>query len=535
LLGVWIFLWCLHGDNDGLWFQGDAPRHAANGFFWIDYLSDFTWDAKGYALRYYARYPVIDPTSRPPVFYLLEGVAFRLCGPSPYVAKGLVLCFSLLAALYLMAWLRRWVSAEAAYAAALFLLLPGVICWSHAIMLNIPALAFGLAALFHTRRWLEAVEPRRGQLAAAAALTLLGILTYYPTGVVVLVVAVWMAIKRDWSGWRNPLLWTVVGTCGLMLLPFAWLVAHWAPIPLGWVLPSAANFGKLSTWLFYPSRILQIANWQLGCLAGLGLVAGLAHRRWRQEAVLSASWILVLYVVFSILHAKDVRYALPVMAPLLVLATLGVTIGCEWLARLRFLRASAGRRLTTVVLLALLAYQSYWATVYRVVSIRGYPELVSYLGQVAPDEPVLYDGFYDGVFTFYLRAADHHFRRRVVLGSKLLYAYAMIPGWKQRDFVHSAEEVIDVLQQRGGCRWLAIEVSQRDHDLLPMRYLRDAVNTPAFELVKSFPIDGPLIKRVDVYRLTMPVAEVQEVDLPFPALGPDVTYRVRPIAMRKSP
>ena len=97
VLAVWTYLWSLHAGNDGLWFQGDAPRHAANGFFWIDYVRDFTLDPKSYALGYYARYPVIDPASRPPVFYLLEGVAYHLLGPSPYVAKGLVLCFSLAA------------------------------------------------------------------------------------------------------------------------------------------------------------------------------------------------------------------------------------------------------------------------------------------------------------------------------------------------------------------------------------------------------------------------------------------------------
>ncbi len=151
LVAVWIYLWALQIDNDGLWYRGDAARHALNGFFWSDYLRDFTLDAKGYALSYYARYPAIDPASRPPFFYLLEGAAFTLIGPSPYVAKGLVLCFALMAAMYLWAWLRRWVAEEAAWAAPLFLLLPGMSRWSHAIMLQVPAIALSMAALYHAR------------------------------------------------------------------------------------------------------------------------------------------------------------------------------------------------------------------------------------------------------------------------------------------------------------------------------------------------------------------------------------------------
>ena len=107
VLLIWLYLWNLQLENDGLWYRGDAARHALNGLFWIDYLRAFTWDATGYALSYYARYPAIDPATRPPLFYLLEGVAFTLFGPSPYVAKGVVLCFALLAAVYLWAWMRR--------------------------------------------------------------------------------------------------------------------------------------------------------------------------------------------------------------------------------------------------------------------------------------------------------------------------------------------------------------------------------------------------------------------------------------------
>ena len=77
LLAVWVYLWTLQLDNDGLWYRGDASRHALNGLFWADYLRDFTLDAKGYALSYYARYPAIDPASRPPFFICSKGPRLR--------------------------------------------------------------------------------------------------------------------------------------------------------------------------------------------------------------------------------------------------------------------------------------------------------------------------------------------------------------------------------------------------------------------------------------------------------------------------
>src|SRR5262245_17530168 len=41
LVAVCLYVYSLHFNNDGLWFQGDSPRHAANGLFWWDLLSEF--------------------------------------------------------------------------------------------------------------------------------------------------------------------------------------------------------------------------------------------------------------------------------------------------------------------------------------------------------------------------------------------------------------------------------------------------------------------------------------------------------------
>lgn len=172
---AWVYIVCLHLHNDGLSFQGDAPRHAANGFFWGDFLASFPVDPLEFALHYYARYPVINPTAYPPVFYLLEGAAFSVLGASPFVAKGLVLAFALAAGLYATAWLRRWIAEEAGWGGALLLLQPGVISWSHAIMLNVPSMTMGLAALYHARRWLEAPSSRH--IYATTVLGVLGVLT----------------------------------------------------------------------------------------------------------------------------------------------------------------------------------------------------------------------------------------------------------------------------------------------------------------------------------------------------------------------
>ena len=534
LLLVWAYMWALQIDNDGLWYRGDAARHGLNGFFWSDYLRDFTWDAKGYALSYYARYPGIDPASRPPFFYLLEGAAFTLIGPSPYVAKGLVLCFALMAAIYLWAWLRRWLAPAAAWAAPLFLLLPGVSRWSHAIMMQIPALALGMAALYHGRAWLEASTPASRDFWLAIALCLLAILTYYPAGIVVFIIAGWTAMSQRWGRLIGRKSIVPITLAILALIPFAWLVARWAPTPLSWVVPKLGDLGTLSNWTFYFAELKYICDPHLLVLAGLGAVAGIWCERWRRETLMLVSWILVMYVVLSLLVAKDLRYALLVSAPFVGLAAIAVALVCQWLAEKVPGLSTGGGSLTAGALILLLGLQVYLAANYRVLSVGGYRELASFMARVAPDEPIFYDGFYDGNFTFYIRAGDPQFRRRVVVGHKLLYTYALFTDWRQQDFAHSPEQVIDILRRRGGARWLAVEIGKETDKLAAMRYLRQAVKTPAFELVRSFPIAAYQTERVDVYRLKGPITEVDEVELPFPVLGQDVKYRVRPIPSRRS-
>jgi hypothetical protein len=222
---AWMYLVQLHWSNDGLWMQGDSPRHATNGVFYKDFLFSGSLDPLHYTFRYYARYPAISPANYPPFFYLLEALVFGVLHPSPYLAKGLVLLLALFAALYLMAWIRRWISADAGWMACLLLLLPGFVLWSHAVMQNVPSTALSLAALFHSRRWIEESPGRgaAGQLYLAAAFATLATLTYFPAGIVFAVILAWLLVLRRWSLIMNRrTLFACLGS-GILIAPWLYL------------------------------------------------------------------------------------------------------------------------------------------------------------------------------------------------------------------------------------------------------------------------------------------------------------------------
>jgi hypothetical protein len=514
---TWVYLCSLQWDNDGLWYQGDAPRHAANGLFWKDYLLSLCPDPESYALSYYARYPVIAPTAYPPVFYCLEGALFAVLGPSPYVAKGLVLLFALVAALYTTAWLRRWVAAEAGWGGALVLLLPGVVWWSHAIMLNVPAFALAVGALYHARRWLE--SPASRHIYLAATLSVLAVFTYFTACVVAFIIAAWLIALRRWRLLGRPRTLAVGAAGALLMLACLLAVFRWAPpMYLGFLTPSADHVWSVANWAYYPRHLHEIFSPHLIAVAVGGAAAGLVSQRWRCETSLLLIWVAVTYVFFSYLVAKESRYVLLLCTPLVGLVMIAVFALAHGVGVLLKRPPQAVKVCALVALAILLGVQAWLASgVLGIRSLHGFREVAAYFEQVAPAEPVLYNGYHDGIFTFYVQAGDPEFRRQVVLGNKLLYTTP------QQGF-------LEALRTRGGCRWLAIEVSQASKQYWPSpSALLEVAQGPEFSWVRSFPLHGKGVERVEVYRLNIPIESPEEIELPFPILGGGTHYRVRPI------
>jgi len=497
----------LHRQNDGLWFQGDSPRHAMNGLFWWDLLTTLPRDPVEFAVRYYARYPAINPATYPPLFYFVEGLTFAAFGPSPQVAKFIVLLFGVMAGVYTMAWARRWIGPVAGWAGPFLAFMPGIVLWTNSVMLNIPAAALGLAVLYHFRRWSETA--RVTQLVLTLLFAAAVVLTYYQGGIVLCICAGWAALR--WREFRlnRRALWIAAGAlCAIAPVAIAITLA---PVQTARHLPTLALLTKSSTWTFYWTTLPDVTG-RPALVAGVaGLIAGFFTARWRTDAAYLAIWITALIVGLSLRPAKDPRYVLLAAPAFVLAAAIGLAVAVPHLgARRPEWQAAA--------LAAGLAAGFWSAARVQVPQVSGFREIATYLQEQAPRDAVLYDGQYDGLFGFYVRASDPHFERRVALGSKLLYqdgpASTFTPV--QKSNVASTQDVVNLLRTRSGCRWVAIEVT-RNPGSIGRRLLREAVARPEFELVRSFPITGAGERRVDLYRSVIAVDPVAAVDLGFPS------------------
>jgi len=517
---TWLYVVYLHLGNDGLWYPGDAARHALNGAFWGDFLASGSFHPKAFALSYYARYPAINPTSYPPLFYLLEAAAYRLFGISPFVAKGLVLGFALVAALYAAAWLRRWVSREAGWGGTLLLLQPGVIAWSHAVLLNVPSMALGLAALYHARRWLD--RPSRDQRYLALAFIVAGFVSYFPTLIVCLAICAWILVEWHWTKLFTRRSTAALVTFGAVLLVALGVVSQWAPLHVSLASTNLEQMLRVERWTYYFWESRGIVAMPTALLAAFALVACAFDPRARREAVPVIVWMVACYIGLSSLTERDTRFAVILAPPVAILGSIGFLA----LARALRLTSRVAIAVTFAALIALHAALGWFTFVPRTEGIR---EAVDFLAAKAPTGMIFFEGEDNGIFTFYVRAGDPGFRRGVVRGSKLLYASAIFNRWRLQQRVSSPAEVVELLRRESGCQWLAIETSTGVEEIEAVRFLRQALEGPEFERVQSFKVDAVRGYRVDVYRLRRPAEEPDRIALPFPVLGQGTEFKAKPI------
>ena len=509
----------LHLANDGLWF-GDAPIHAASGLFWWDVLAMRPANPLEFTVRYFARYPVIQPATYPPLFYLVEGAAFAAAGPSPHVAKLLVLASGIATGLYTMAWGRRWISPGAGWAGAFLAFVPGMVLWSNAVMLNMPATALGLGGIYHARRWLDSADSR--QLLLAAACTSAVLLTYYPGAVAVPVIAALaLARWRDITLSRRTIWIAAAALCAAVPLAAAMV---FSPVHTARHLPSAAFLAEPSTWLLYWYLVPQVVGWPALVLGASGGAMAGATARYRSEAITLAIMFLALVAALSVLPARDPRYLL-LAAPTFVL---GAAAG---IASVRT-RPGVSARWGSVVLAGALGAGFWYAARVDVPRVSGFREIAEYLRQEGPRDAVLYDGPNAARLAFFVRTLDAGFEQRVTEGQRLLYHYGpaeSFSNWTQSSDVRSVGDVMTQLRSRCGCRWVLVEDWSERTPIAARRLLRDAIEGPEFQFVRSFPVTGVRSKTVDLYRFSGEIEPVSTLKVSFPSFHNRVFDQVAPI------
>jgi 4-amino-4-deoxy-L-arabinose transferase-like glycosyltransferase len=421
-------------------FEGDETRHVMTGVFFHDFFRAGDWSSpRHYAEQYYLQYPSLGLLIWPPLFHAIEGAVMLVFGPSLAVAKAVIAVFSLLATAYLTALVARTHDVWTACVAGLvFALSPMILTYSRQVMLELPALAFVLAATYH---WLVHLETGRAMhLWLAAAASCAAALTRFDAAVVLPTLVLMLALRGDWKVLARPQTGAAAIASCVVVAPVVWLTATTVgALHMSTIVPGSGGAGAspLEAVTYYVGSLPAQVGWPLAAAAAAGLVLSMRSRAAWHSAIPYLATVVCTYVVFTAIAEKVPRHAIGWVPAMAAFAAFGVAA----------LRRPRGRSwLASAAALVLCAGTAVASTRERTPYLRGYARAAQYVvTQTRASAFTMFDGYYDGNFIYQLRRHDGARRLWVLRADKLMYASVVNVGQQYTEFTGSEEDMAALL------------------------------------------------------------------------------------------
>jgi hypothetical protein len=479
LLAAAIALVCLMAARDihtgEFDYNVDEAQHAVTGLFMADALRDLPLrHPVQYAYRYYAQYPAVAILHWPPLFYVFEGMSFMLFGASVVSARVTVILF---AVVLLYEWFLLVEELQDSYTAgictAVLGLLPMMLVFEKTIMLEIPSLALGVAAIRH---WIRYLGQGRKSSLYAFGLWLAAALLCKQTSVYLLVFCLLTVIvTKKWDRiFRRDML-VVAGLVAVLAGPFLALMLFLQGNAVANDLGShrMSGFERAS---YYIRTLPATFSPALLALAVLGILLAWGWNK-RGQATMMVCWIVAGYVTFSFFGQRESRFAIYWFPPLVYFA---VGLLTQFFQNPKLRVAGRGVAALLVAMLAIPAWSQQRPY------ISGYQDVASRLVDQYHAGIVLFDGRVPGNFVFYMRALDP--KRHFLVLRKSLYADNIRPGESSEELLHSQEELADIFR-RDGIRFVVVSEN------VPLRFgvqliLREQLQSQQFQLLGRFPISS---------------------------------------------
>jgi dolichyl-phosphate-mannose-protein mannosyltransferase len=454
----------------------DETVHAATGLYVASFLHDLPLRHPiQYTYRYYAQYPSLGIIMYPPGFYIAEGFAFFVFGPSVLTARLTMLFFALFG-LYFWFNLVKELDDEytAALSTVLLAFLPSVLQYEKTVMLDIPLMAFCLAASYF---WI--VYLRRGlsrHLYWFAAFLCLAFLTKHHAIYLLLWCPITLVAQKKWDRILNWRAVAVAAVCVLLVTPVYVLQIVMNPSLALNVKGTSAN--STMEWGYYWSKLPELVGWGALVLSIVGILTSLWGAR-RENTIVMLAWIMSCYVVFTFVRHKEARYILYWVPAFAYFAVAPFTRKMQ----VRWIRV-----LGIAVVAVVLASYTARAWTYQRPYVSGYAALARELTQ-REGGCVLVDMNLPGNFVFFMRAFDP--ARRFVILRKALYEVRTVREWGVTELAHDQNDVEQILKN-DSVRYVVVEKN------MPLFFssqtaLRELLDRSGqYKIVDTIPIESNL-------------------------------------------
>lgn len=503
----------------------DADRLLMDGVFLLDFLRALPFDRViEFTKAYYAQYPALSIGYRPPFFPFIEALFNAVFGINTWSSRLAILAFALpgLAAWYALV-ARIYTREVAFWACALLITTPFLVQWGWYTMGEIPLLAMAMMTLYFFYRFSETQAAKYIYLTA-----IFFCLTAWTKQTAVYLAAFfffYLLYRRQLLSFlRSRQSWIAIAIAALLLLPLAAITLWLGDLNVQQSVGSTEASGtpsrlSVANWLaHWHSLTAYHFNWPTLALSAVGLLLALYKRD--DRAVFFALLILVTYLFFSLLAGKNPRYPFFWMPAFTVFAALALVYFKQPLARV----------LWTIALLAVVSFNVYESWRKQPQYATGYDTAARFVLEHSKSPTVFFDGYNNGYFTYFMRAADPAQTMYVLRGDKLLTSSAINNNiWLE---VHARDEAdIERMLKEYGIELVVLE--SRDVSGIPIHQkLRTLVTGDRFELLARIPVESnrePLqAQTLDIYRYRHAQAmTASHLTLKLPVVGQTIQVPMR--------
>lgn len=424
ILTVALSHWAVHVPSEPF-FTHDEVTHMTTSVFFRDLILDMPLtDLREHTFRYFMQYPELGLVVWPPLFHVIAGLFMLVFGTSITVAKILVCLFSIMACVYLFKLVERTHGIATAPVAAIILgLSPLVFGFSHQVMLEVPALAWSMMAIYHFHSYLQVEKVRDLFLASLAAA--FAVLTRFDGAYLAPLLLVLIIVYRRMGVLKNKGVYCCAAFAMCLVIPqfmltgseFGW--KHGIDVTQHTGSATQLLFKRL---LFYPSCLSAQMSWWAIVPLLIGLISAF-HPSKRKATRLYLAIIAVVYVMFTAVVELLPRHTIYWIPAFSLFAADGITTIVQAI-RQKWLRSIMTFSIPVAMLWSLLATPLPY--------LRGFEETARYIIANSTTSNVVFsDIHFNGSLIYYVHRNDPQRRFWTLRADKLLYGSAAYVGYTE--------------------------------------------------------------------------------------------------------
>jgi len=506
----------------------DADRILMDGVFIHDFLKDLPLThIYQYTIEYYAQYPALSIGYRPPFFPFIEGIFNSLFGVNIWSSRLALLSFALIGLSCWFDLLRRSYDTNIAISASLFLVTtPFFATWGWYTMSELPVLSMMMSTGYFFFRYIENDKPVF--LYTAAFLFCLSVWTKQTAVFQVIWLVLFVLYKgRLLDYLKRKETWISIAMILVLLIPLLvitlWLGKQNLEQSTGSPGNGLSSVARLS-WKNLSSLFTNLIKFQITTPVLLLSMAGAGMVMYKRDRLFVFFGLLIVsvYIFFTYVLIKDPRYTIYWMPAFTLLAVLPL----YYLKKVK-----AFNWFGWAIVIAISIYQINKTYEKPLSYATGYDSAAQYVLQHCGESPtVLFDGYNNGYFTYFMRALDPKRSMYVLRGDKLLSSSSVFSGHWLEINAFSKEDIKKIIDDYGiSC--IAIE-SRETFNIEIHRIFREYLASGPFQLVHEIPVNSnrenlknQTLKIYRYLQLKPPTAEYLTIKLPIVGQNLKIPYR----------